>query len=310
MSKRNDAVRIYDIDPYKQIFPYIMNRRGDSLVYQNMILDLSRTVAFIKEQKEETGRTYRVFEVFLAAILRTIALRPQLNRFVANYRYWQRSELSLNFVVKESYSDDAPEHSMPLLFEPEMILPEIADIVNAAIEQQRVPASSNFTDQAILFFLRFPRPIIRLIVALARLLDRHGKAPKALRDADGLHTSIFVSNLGSIGLGGTSPHHHLYEWGTTSLFLTMGQLRRQRTTADGQRVTKDTMEVGFTVDERITDGFYFAQSIKLFQELLNNPQLLLQRPVLPPAPLTRREYRKSLKAARPASPQRGYAHDR
>lgn len=298
MSKRNDAVRVFDIDPYKQIFPYIMSRRSDALVYQNMVFDLTRTVAFIKDQKIENGRSYRVFEVFLAAILRTIALRPQLNRFVANYRYWQRNELSLNFVVKESYTDEAPEHSMPLIFEPDMTLPQIADIVNAAIEEQRTPASSNFTDRAILFFLRFPRPVIRLIVAFARLLDQNGRAPKALREADGLHTSIFVSNLGSIGLGGTSPHHHLYEWGTTSLFMTMGQLKRQRAYENGVRITKDTMEVGFTVDERITDGFYFAQSIKLFQELLNNPQKLMERPVLPPPPLTKREYRRALKSRR------------
>ncbi len=298
MNRRNDAVRIFDIDPYKQIFPYIMSRRSDALVYQNMVFDLTRTVAFIRDQKIESGRTYRVFEVFLAAILRTIALRPQLNRFVANHRYWQRNELSLNFVVKESYSDDAPEHSMPLIFEPDMILPQIADIVDAAIEEQRIPACANFTDKAILFFLRFPRPIIRLIVAFARLLDRYGKAPKALRDADGLHTSIFVSNLGSIGMGGTSPHHHLYEWGTTSLFLTMGQLRRQRAVEDGVQFTKDTMEVGFTVDERITDGFYFAQSIKLFQDLLNNPHKLMERPDLPPPPPTKREYRRALKTRR------------
>ena len=84
MSRRNDATRIYDIPPYKQIFPYLMRRRAESLVYQNMVLDLSRTVAFIKQQKQESGRSYRVYEVFLAAILSTIVLRPELNRFVAN----------------------------------------------------------------------------------------------------------------------------------------------------------------------------------------------------------------------------------
>ena len=49
MSKRNDAVRVFDIDPYKQIFPYIMSRRSDALVYQNMVFDLTRMVAFIKD---------------------------------------------------------------------------------------------------------------------------------------------------------------------------------------------------------------------------------------------------------------------
>lgn len=295
MSRRNDAVRVYDIAPYKQIFPFIMPKRCDSLVYQNTVLDLTNTVKFIKEHASEDGRNYRVFEVFLAAILRTIVLRPELNRFVADYKYWQRSELSVNFVVKESYTDDAPEHSMPLYFKPEMTLDEISAIINGAIIEQRNPASQNFTDEAILFFLRFPKTVIRSIVAIARLLDRHGKAPKALRDADGLHTSLFVSNMGSIGLGGGSPHHHLYEWGTTSLFVTMGILRRVRRKEGNTIVHSDQMEIGITVDERITDGFYFTKSMKLFQQLLDDPQQLLERPILPPPPMTRKEYRQSLK---------------
>ena len=58
------------------------------------------------------------------------------------------------------------------------------------------------------------------------------------------------------------------------------------------------MEVGFTVDERITDGFYFTQSIKLLQHLLNNPEELLERPTLPPPPLTKAEYKKKRAASR------------
>lgn len=298
MSKRNDAVRVKDVPAYKQIFPFIMPKRSESLVYQNMVLDLTETVQFVKQYKASDGRSYRIFEVFLAAILRTIALRPELNRFVANYRYWQRNELSLNFVVKESYSDEAPEHSMPLTFRADMTLDEIAPIINNAIIKQREIASTNFTDKAILFFLKFPRPIIRLLVSAARRLDIHGKAPKALQEADGLHTSLFVSNMGSIGLGGGSPHHHLYEWGTTSIFVTMGVLKRVRHTENGRIVSRDTMEVGFTVDERVTDGFYFTKSIKLLQDLLSNPSQLLQRPALPPPPLGKAEHKQKLKSIR------------
>lgn len=296
MSRRNDAVRVYDMPPYKQIFPYIMPKRCDSLVYQNMVLDLSGVVRFIRENKSPEGRTYRVFEVFLAAILRTIALRPELNRFVANYQYWQRNEISLNFVVKESYSDESPEHSMPLSFTEDMTLDEIASIINQAINAQRQPDANNFTDKAILFFLKFPRPVIRLLVGTARMLDRYGKAPKALKDADGLHTSLFVSNLGSIGLGGGSPHHHLYEWGTTSVFITMGLLRKTRVKEGDRIITRDTMEVGFSVDERITDGYYFTKSIKLFQHLLNDPAQLLQRPNLPPPPMSKKQFKRARKS--------------
>ena len=301
MSRRNDAVRVYEVPTYKQMFPYIMPKRCNSLVYQNMVLDLTNAVAFIKQNKRSDGSNIRIFELFITALVRTIALRPELNRFVANYQFWQRDDLSVNFFVKEDYTDDATEHSMPVYFEEGMTLDEMSKIIDDAIKAQREPSNETVTDKIILFFLKFPKPLIRMTAAFLSYLDRRGKAPKALSDADGLHTTVFISNMGSIGLGGGSPHHHLFEWGTTSLFVTMGMLKRVRKTVGGVKTYTDTMEVGFTVDERITDGFYFTKSIKLLQDLLNDPALLTVRPILPPPPLTKKEYKKKLKAAQKSS---------
>jgi hypothetical protein len=75
----------------------------------------------------------------------------------------------------------------------------------------------------------------------------------------------------------------------------MGIMRRARKKIGDKTVVTDSMEVGFTVDERITDGFYFTKSIKIMQDLLNNPQALMERPVLPPKPLTKQEFNAKLK---------------
>jgi hypothetical protein len=124
--------------------------------------------------------------------------------------------------------------------------------------------------------------LLRFIVRMIRYFDRHGIAPKALRDADGLHASAFVASLGSIGLAG-SPHHHLYEWGTTSIFVTMGMMKRKRVLDENnQRTFVDTMEIGVTLDERIADGFYFIKSIQVMQDYLDNPEKLMEKAVLPP----------------------------
>ncbi|MFA6688228.1 MAG: 2-oxoacid:acceptor oxidoreductase [Sphaerochaetaceae bacterium] len=300
--RRNDATLVVDVPQYRRIFPHIMKKRCDSLVYQTVEIDLTKTVQFVKQQNRlhPDEHQYRVFEIFVAAVMRTIALRPEVNRFVARYNYWQRKEHSLTFVIKEDYTDEAPEHSSPIIMDPNMTLPEMAAIIDRTIREARQPSIENFTDEAIGFFLRFPLCIVRAVINLARILDYFGKAPKALREADGLHTSVFVANLGSIGLAGGSPHHHLYEWGTTSMFVTMGTLRRTRTRLGDKTTFKDTMEVGFTVDERVTDGFYFMNTIRLFQELLNNPERLLERPVLPPPPKTKKEYKLERKAQKRA----------
>jgi len=278
MKRRSDATYVSGLLPYKRIFPFIMPRRVDSLVYHQFSLDMTHAVDFVKTMnREQPGdHKYRVFEVFLAALLRTITLRPALNRFIMNYDCWQRNELSVNFVVKEDYTDEAPEHSSVLYFNPEMTFPEIAHLINQRIVTTR-NGDLDDSDAAISFFLKFPKLLLRFIIWIIRSLDVHGLAPKALRDADGLHVSAFVANLGSINLLG-SPHHHLYEWGTTSLFLTIGALRRKRIYGEDETVSYiDSMEVGVTVDERIADGFYFIKSMQTLQDLLNNPQQLMDR---------------------------------
>ena len=302
MKRRNDATYVADILPFKRIMPYVMPKRNDSLVYHQFSIDLTKGVSFIKDMNstDPGDHQYRVFELFLAALLRTIAMRPQLNRFLMNYDYWQRNELSLNFVVKEDYTDEAPEHISIIYFEPEMTLPEMASIINRTIDNSRKGGEDNDTDSAVEFFLHFPKWFLRFAVSIIKLLDWKGIAPKALRDADGLHASAFVANLGSINLKG-SPHHHLYEWGTTSLFVTMGMLRRKRVVdEDGQRSFIDTMEIGVTVDERIADGFYFIKSMHLLQDYLDNPEKLMERPRLPSPIPTLREVKRHKKAAKKA----------
>lgn len=306
MKRRNDATFVSDLIPFKRIFPFVMPRRSDSVVYHQISVDLTRGVQFIKDlNKDHPGdHQYRVFELFLAALLRTIVVRPHLNRFLMDYKCWQRNELSLNFVVKEDYTDEAPEHTAILYFTPEMTFPEIASIINRTIEDSRNGGTENHTDPAIEFFLRFPPWLLRIIVAIIRYFDRKGIAPKALRDADGLHASAFVANLGSINLMG-SPHHHLYEWGTTSLFLTLGMLRRKRITGEnGERSFIDTMEIGVTVDERIADGFYFIKSMTVLQDFLQHPEKLMERPEIPAGNPTWKEVKKKHKAVRKARRKR------
>lgn len=78
------------------------------------------------------------------------------------------------------------------------------------------------------------------------------------------HATIFLTNLGSIGL--KSGYHHLSNWGTNSLFVVLGEKRM----IDGREV----IDIGLTLDERIADGYYYSKSVKLFKYLLQHPELL------------------------------------
>ena len=49
---------------------------------------------------------YKLFHVLLAAIVKTLTLRPKMNRFIKGYRIYQRKTLTLAFVVKKKFADE------------------------------------------------------------------------------------------------------------------------------------------------------------------------------------------------------------
>lgn len=303
MPRRNDATYVYDIQTFKKIFPFLMPRKCDSLVYLDLDLDLTATLDFIKNnQSSSLKRKYRVFEVLIAAIARLIVIRPELNRFVMNKRLWQRKEISINFIVKEEYNDNAPEHSIILKFDENHTLETVANLVDKKITEARkntdLDKSSLAVDRLVNFFTAFPPFILTAIVSIIKFMDTKGFAPKSIINEDGLHCSAYISNLGSIGLKTGAVYHHLYQWGTTSLFITIGALKRKRIVKEDSLERRDSLKIGITLDERIADGYYFVQSLNMLQQILNTPEQLFFKPnkVSPRPPKSKKELKRRKKS--------------
>ena len=118
-----------------------------------------------------------------------------------------------------------------------------------------------------------PRWFLMLFFQILKILDFYGKVPDELREDDPNFASVFLTNLGSIRC--PSVYHHLNNYGTNSIMIAIGTLRKEEKIApDGSRSVRDMVDIGITLDERVADGFYFGRSLKLVQYLLANPELL------------------------------------
>ena len=70
-------------------------------------------------------------------------------------------------------------------------------------------------------------------------------------------------------------YHHLNNWGTNSLFVTIGECRKRTVYfEDGTFEIRSTVDIGLTIDERIADGYYYSGTMRLLKHLLQNPELL------------------------------------
>jgi len=110
------------------------------------------------------------------------------------------------------------------------------------------------------------------LVRIIKAADTLNLLPKSVIDASPFHTTMFFTYLKSIDI--QYIYHHLYDFGTTGLFAALGKTVKLPVVENDQVVIKKCCEIGYTMDERICDGVYYARSFKLFEKYINNPWLL------------------------------------
>jgi pyruvate/2-oxoglutarate dehydrogenase complex dihydrolipoamide acyltransferase (E2) component len=108
---------------------------------------------------------------------------------------------------------------------------------------------------------------------VVRRLDAWGLLPASFSAGDPLYASAFIANLGSVGLD--AAYHHLYEYGTIPIFVTIGRVRRVAVALeDGSVASREVVTLRWTYDERIEDGFYAARALDRLREALEDPDQL------------------------------------
>ena len=96
--------------------------------------------------------------------------------------------------------------------------------------------------------------------------------PKSIIALSPFHTSVFLTNVGSLGID--SIYHHIYNFGTTSMFFSMGKKKKSYIYEEDEIREEKCITIGFVGDERICAGFYYANSFKQMVKYLKKPELL------------------------------------
>ena len=274
LGDRKDGKLIRDLDAMHFIMPLIYPNRCDNEAYISVRVELDNINKYIAKLNEtETEFPYTMFHIIVAAVIKTITLRPKMNRFIANKNFYQRNEVSASFVVKKKFDDKSEEGLAFIHAKPDSTLATLHEDLKRQILVAKKDGATDASSESMDIFNKMPRFLSKFLVWLVTRLDVHGKVPQFLIDTDPYYSSVVLSNLGSIKL--KSGYHHLTNWGTCSMFAIIGERKMNPVYADDGTVTmRDTVDLGITIDERLADGYYYSKSIKLLKHLLQNPQLL------------------------------------
>ena len=272
---RRDARWVREVTGLQTVMANLMPHRAECEVYLNDTFDATNLVKFLeKKNAEHPEYKTTVFHAFVVCLERMLRERPLMNRYISGRRTYERYDITVSFICKRKFADGAEESLLTVTARDEDTVDSVSrHIVGDVTQTRKSDHSTGGIDSAIDAFARLPRFLLIPVFGIIRILDFWGLMPKSLTEGDTNYSSVLVSNLGSIKA--PAVYHHLNNYGTNSIMVTLGTLRKEEMVMpDGTREVRDVVDVGATLDERIGDGFYFARSLKLIKYIFEHPELL------------------------------------
>lgn len=256
----------------EQITAYFMpNRTGANNLFSESV-EITELEQYIRRKRKEGLTGFGITHVILAAYARTVAKYPALNRFIAGQRIYSRGEdIAVCMTVKKELTAEAPDSLVKVHLHPADTAAEVYHKFNAKVAEAKNEMSTA-ADSTVAGFMMVPRLVLKFGIWLLKSLDYFGLVPRFLLEVSPFHGSVYFTAVGSLGI--KPVYHHLYDFGTVPAFCAFGRKRRAEEIRDGQMVERKYLDMKFNLDERICDGFYYANVIKYFLRLLSHPDVL------------------------------------
>ncbi len=271
---RSDGDRISDLPLLRRFMPYLMRGRNEAVVYLDQQIDVAGTLAWLERINDQRAAEAKItfYHVVLASLVRTLSTRERLNRFIVGGTVYQRRGITISFAVKKRFADAGKLTTVKVSFEATDTIEDVARRVSDAIGTGRGSAATT-SEKEMVVVSALPGVLLRALMAIQRWADAWNLLPASMIEPDPLYASAFVANLGSIGLH--APFHHLFEYGTVPIFLTIGRIHKAPVVlADDSLGVGQVVHVKYSFDERIADGFYCARSLDIFAGLVASPDAL------------------------------------
>jgi hypothetical protein len=273
---RKDGKKLKNLPPEFRLIPILMKERDDSQVFFKTDISITAIEEYIDKKKEE-GITLGIMDVIFATVIRMISERPLLNRFCINGMTYARNEITTSLSIKKSKTDDGEETTIKIHWNGDENIFDVAKKLQKYVAYNKESKNENNTDKTADFLNKLPTWLYKLAVGMLIHLDKKGRLPKSIIEASPFHTSAFITNVGSIGID--SIYHHIYNFGTTSLFFAMGKKKKDYIYEDEELKQEKVISVAFVGDERICDGYYFANTFRQMERFWRKPELLEEKPV-------------------------------
>lgn len=270
---RIDGRRIRTAPAMEQITAYFMpNRTGANNLFSESV-EITGLERYVRRKRREGLKSFGMSHVIMAAYVRTVAKYPALNRFIAGQKIYSRGEdIALCMTVKKEMTASAPDSVIKVHLHPTDTAEDVYRKFSAQVENAKDEMENTKADNTADVLMMIPGLVLKFTIWFLKTLDYFGLIPAFLLEVSPFHGSVYFTSMGSLGI--KPVYHHLYDFGTVPAFCAFGRKRRAEEIANGEIVERKYVDLKFDLDERICDGFYYANVIKYFLRILREPDVL------------------------------------
>ena len=274
---RREGRRIKSRLPMDTVSLFMMPDRMGAANSFSATIDIEKCEEFISRKRKEGMKSFGMIHIFMAAYVRTISQLPGINRYIRGQRLYARYGIDLCMVMKKSLTLNAPETVLKISATPYDTVDTIFYKLCDKIAENKVEGDQNAMDYVARALVSLPRVFLKFVVWLLKFFDYFGMLPKALTDLSPFHGSMFITNMGSLGMPPVT--HHLYNFGNLPVFIAMGAKRTEYVLdKDGTPQKRRLLDFTVTCDDRICDGHYYSAAFKKLKRYLENPMELSDVP--------------------------------
>ena len=253
MNDRREGRQLYTLPAYARIQPYILRRRSDAACFLSDSVEVTGVEKWLREKRAGGWANLGFLHLIIAAYVRTVSMRPGINRFVSGRRIYARNDIEVVLPVKRSASVTATETSIKVRFAPTDTVFDVYRKLTEATDEVRADISLSAPEKLANTLMRFPRVLLRMAMSIFRLMDYFDWLPRTWLDVSPFHGSVTMLDLGSFGVPPADPH--LADFGNMPCAVSFGA-RRKVNEADGTAsgVERHYVDLRIACDERIADS--------------------------------------------------------
>ena len=269
---RSDGKKVKGMNIIDKAGPFFMPQRIDAVNYTTVKVKCNSIDEFIAKERR-LGNSYSYMHIIIAMLVRVLYTRPKLNRFIMRGTTYQRNTISISLDIKKKLEDEGESVTLKFYFTGRESIAEVKKIVDEEIAKNLQVGEVHQTTKVASKFCALPDFLFRWAMGIVNFLDKRGMLPKSIIKASPFHTSCFLTNLKSIKLNYV--YHHLYNFGTTTIFVAMGKEQIEPWVENNKELTlAKVLSLGMSLDERVADGLYMGKSLKLCKDILSNLDIL------------------------------------